>query len=186
MGVQAAVRATGTGHHTAEEEHEHALLVGRAKGGCAETRAEAHDRRALYQDTQATVVGRRTKSSTDSMRFHSRRDSGVPVEKAHAAIATRRAPKSAGTYASWLAYGALPGDAARWIARWVPVDPDEVKAAAVRHFDAERLRTVVVGDWKVLREPLTALGWGHISKSATSIFPPASTDEVPEANERTV
>jgi hypothetical protein len=71
------------------------------------------------------------------------------------------APSSAYTYAFWLGAGLRPGDTAAWMARRGSLKLDDVRLAAAR-LGAVRLRTVVVGDWKALREPLTGLGWGTI------------------------
>ena len=38
----------------------------------------------------------------------------------------------------------------------------DVRAAAAKYLDADRMRVVVVGDWAKLEAPLTALGWGPI------------------------
>ncbi len=72
------------------------------------------------------------------------------------------APGSARAYATWLAAGLLPDEAARWTAGVGSLTLDQVKSAAARYLTTDRLRTVVVGDWKALRESLTALGWGPI------------------------
>jgi zinc protease len=39
---------------------------------------------------------------------------------------------------------------------------DTVRAVAAKYMDADHMRTVVVGDWAALREPLLALGWGPV------------------------
>jgi predicted Zn-dependent peptidase len=57
----------------------------------------------------------------------------------------------------------LPEDAlTRTPQRFASVGVAEAKAAAVRYFDADRVRTVIVGDYAKLAAPLTALGWGTI------------------------
>ena len=38
----------------------------------------------------------------------------------------------------------------------------DVRAAASKYLDAERMRVVIVGDWTKLKGPLSALGWGPI------------------------
>ncbi|MGO9836104.1 MAG: M16 family metallopeptidase [Polyangiaceae bacterium] len=72
------------------------------------------------------------------------------------------APDSARSYAAWLGSGLLPDDVARWTARRASLKIEDVKAAAARYLGGDRLRTVIVGDWKALKDPLTALGWGPI------------------------
>jgi zinc protease len=46
--------------------------------------------------------------------------------------------------------------------RYAQVTAASAKDAAAHHLDADRIRTVVAGDWAALREPLTALGLGPI------------------------
>jgi predicted Zn-dependent peptidase len=46
--------------------------------------------------------------------------------------------------------------------RYGALTTNAVKGAAARYLDADHMRTVIVGDWAKLREPLTALGWGPI------------------------
>jgi zinc protease len=38
----------------------------------------------------------------------------------------------------------------------------DVRAAAAKYLDADKMRVVVVGDWAKLEAPLTALGWGPV------------------------
>ena len=51
---------------------------------------------------------------------------------------------------------------ARRPARFAAVSMGDVRAAATRYFDADRMRTVIVGDWATLQTSLTALGWGPV------------------------
>jgi zinc protease len=46
--------------------------------------------------------------------------------------------------------------------RYAQVTAAAAKEAAARYLDADKIRTVVAGDWAALREPLTALGLGPI------------------------
>jgi zinc protease len=68
----------------------------------------------------------------------------------------------AGTYAAAVEIGQPISFLTEAPARVAALTVDSVKAAAARYFDAEKMRTVVVGDWAALKEPLLALGWGPI------------------------
>jgi zinc protease len=46
--------------------------------------------------------------------------------------------------------------------RFAQLTGADVRAAATRYLDADKMRVVVVGDWSALEAPLTALGWGPI------------------------
>ncbi|MGD0526684.1 MAG: insulinase family protein [Polyangiaceae bacterium] len=64
---------------------------------------------------------------------------------------------------SWVLFYGQPDDVLmKTPQRYGALTVDAVKAAAGRYLDADHMRTVIVGDWAKLREPLTALGWGPI------------------------
>ncbi len=50
--------------------------------------------------------------------------------------------------------------------QYAAVTTESAKEAAGRYLDAGKMRTVVVGDWAALRQPLAALGWGPIEVRA--------------------
>jgi zinc protease len=80
--------------------------------------------------------------------------------------------------ASLFASAVATGQTAEWVAqrpqRFAALTADAVKAAAARYLDADKVRTVVVGDWAALREPLTALGWGpvEVRRPDGTVVPP--------------
>jgi zinc protease len=64
---------------------------------------------------------------------------------------------------SWaLCYGQPDDVVLKLPQRYAALTADAVKGAAARYLDADKMRTVIVGDWKTLRGPLSALGWGPI------------------------
>jgi predicted Zn-dependent peptidase len=68
----------------------------------------------------------------------------------------------ANVFAWAIATGQTAESVAQRPQRYAAVTMDAVKTAAARYLDADKMRTVVVGDWAALREPLTALGWGPV------------------------
>jgi zinc protease len=72
------------------------------------------------------------------------------------------AASTANVFASALATGQPAESVAQRPQRYAALTLDAVKNAAARYLDADKMRTVVVGDWSTLREPLTALGWGPV------------------------
>ncbi|HEV3194463.1 MAG TPA: insulinase family protein [Polyangiaceae bacterium] len=69
---------------------------------------------------------------------------------------------TARAYATWLAMGVSPEDPATQVARYDSTSLESVGTAAKRYLATDQLQTVVVGDWKALREPLASLGWGPV------------------------
>lgn len=69
---------------------------------------------------------------------------------------------TAHTFASeWLA-GRQPDALTQHPSRMAALGIDDVRAAAAKYLDADRMRVVVVGDASALAAPLAALGWGPV------------------------
>lgn len=72
------------------------------------------------------------------------------------------APDTAREWSWVLAYGQPDEALLKRPQRYGAVTRETARSVAARYLDAERMHTVVVGDWSALRGPLTSLGWGAI------------------------
>jgi predicted Zn-dependent peptidase len=78
------------------------------------------------------------------------------------ATSFQTATETAKRWSSALAYGQPDDVILKQPQRYAALTADAVKGAAARYLDADHMRTVVVGDWAKLREPLLGLGWGPV------------------------
>lgn len=65
-------------------------------------------------------------------------------------------------YARWLGEGVPPDEVTKLPGHWSALTVDEVRLAARTYLGPDRMQTIVVGDWAVLRDSILALGLGPV------------------------